>query len=669
MSKNNIGISIVAPIGLADIDVYNTNKRKFDDFPPKYAEKVKIRIGVFFDGTGNNSYNSDVVYYKQSRPIDTENLPEIRYKGFDVKPDYSYWNRYTNIKLLYDLYEEKTKRDDSKNVEYQYLQLKVYMQGIGTLKEEEDDTLGTAFGEGDRGVIGRVEQACADIATQINDAFKKIKSKKLLYIDAIQFDVFGFSRGAAAARHFCNEVLKQNYIYKNATFKEEAIPLKKDKLKKDYYLVEKKDYNLVIKDKTSLDNKNRLYVFSKKEFTGGKLGEELKAKKIKYPLDNVHIEFLGLFETVIAQFLEKKGAIDFAREITLPINSLILLSPPLVYVDPLVEKLGQIKKVNPDVSHPNIKKIFQLQASDECRENFAITPITNYSYGSTVIALGVHSDIGGGYWNTKEEINTLHFLDLPLNADDLEVDKVNNFKQQLRQWYIDNWYCTDDIIYWETMHHVRIFPNAGITTLAFVPALIKDTIMGDQTEKIIDGKKYQLVGYHYLLKSERALNNKLSLVYMNVMKHMATKFADVPLLKPDNKKLKIKNPEEYTFDKNYDLSKSKYPNTKSYQDLMIAVAEDGWAVKNEKPIEHKDLFTKEDGVQSYKIPSDLYRGIKLHFVHLSANFNSPIPHLGLFSEYQSVYPCVPRFTFDKDYKNPPYQREVYTPKLDLSDKR
>jgi hypothetical protein len=39
MSSKQIGIRNVAKIGIADIDVYNTNKRKFDGLPPKNAEK------------------------------------------------------------------------------------------------------------------------------------------------------------------------------------------------------------------------------------------------------------------------------------------------------------------------------------------------------------------------------------------------------------------------------------------------------------------------------------------------------------------------------------------------------------------------------------------------------------------------------------------------------
>jgi hypothetical protein len=45
---------------------------------------------------------------------------------------------------------------------------------------------------------------------KMNDLFlaRQKKSNKKIEITSIQFDVFGFSRGAAAARHFCNEVLQ-----------------------------------------------------------------------------------------------------------------------------------------------------------------------------------------------------------------------------------------------------------------------------------------------------------------------------------------------------------------------------------------------------------------------------------------------------------------------------
>jgi hypothetical protein len=39
------------------------------------------------------------------------------------------------------------------------------------------------------------------------------------------------------------------------------------------------------------------------------------------------------------------------------------------------------------------------------------------------------------------------------------------------------------------------------------------------------------------------------------------------------------------------------------------------------------------------------------------------------SEYQFAYPSVPNLTFENDYKEPPYKREEYTPKLDEIDKK
>ena len=228
------------------------------------------------------------------------------------------------------------------------------MEGIGTLRDKEDDLFGTIFGEGDRGVVARAEQACNDIAAQIDSEFKKIGNKNPLYIDSIQFDVFGFSRGAAAARHFCNEVLKQNNIYTPLKLQEEKLPIKNSKLQKEAYLV--------VTDKTAvkMPETNNLKVLSSKEFTGGKLGEALKKNNNKYPKKNVSIEFLGLFETVISQMLEKEGVIDFAKN-NPAFPTLLNINPILNIVGAVgLKKVGQLPKVNPDVSNPSIKKFFIL---------------------------------------------------------------------------------------------------------------------------------------------------------------------------------------------------------------------------------------------------------------------------------------------------------------------
>ncbi|MFY7845314.1 hypothetical protein [Chryseobacterium gambrini] len=195
---------------MADFDPYGTNKRKYKAF--EKTEKVQLRIGVFFDGTGNNRYNSDTVYYDpkyNKPPLEQDKIEKIRnFKSFVIESGSSYWNTYSNIALLHDLYEEKRKWEQ--DVKFQSLQMKFYIEDIGTLRDEEDDMVGSGMGEGERGVISRVEQACQNIADEIIKVFSARQKTihKPLEIISIQFDVFGFSRGAAAARHFSNEVLK-----------------------------------------------------------------------------------------------------------------------------------------------------------------------------------------------------------------------------------------------------------------------------------------------------------------------------------------------------------------------------------------------------------------------------------------------------------------------------
>lgn len=663
MSKK-IDIRSIPKIGVSNIDVYGTSNKLLDDTIPKNAEKVKLRIGVFFDGTGNNGFNSDAVYYKQKRPFKNPNDIKERHKGFDVATDSSYFNPYSNVKLLHDIYE--TTPNDINNLQnkenpHRFLQIRVYIEGIGTLQDKEDDLLGSAFGEGDRGVVARAEQACEKIASQIKEAFDKIKNQKPLYIDSIQFDVFGFSRGAAAARHFCNEVLKQKNVFSSLKIKEEKLPVKDSKLKHDTYLI------VTDKKAVKMPETNNLKVLSGREFTGGKLGEALKEKRLNYPKKDVTIEFLGLFETVISQMLEKEGVIDFARNNSI-IPSLLNISPILKIAGAVgLKKVGQIPKVNPDVSHSNIKKVFHIFASNEWRENFALTPIANYGYGSSLRVLGAHSDIGGGYADEDYEKNILHFFDVPVDLSTNEVNKIDSFKQELRQWYINNLFCQDDLetIYWETMHHVEVYdvilndPVNGpeYNHRLYKTALINDSILGNETEKVVDYKLYKLIGYHYILQSKRKLNSKLSLVYLNVMKHMATKFATVPLTISSST---LPRKEEYQFDENFDLSKKDNTNI-SYQDLIIKVAEHGWAVKGQKPIDHKELFTSEKDSLTYKVPVNLYQHLKLNYVHLSAHFNKPARYLEMLNEYNFVYPHIPNITFEKDFKNPPYERESYTP--------
>ncbi|MBW6392024.1 DUF2235 domain-containing protein [Halomonas sp. Y3S6] len=130
--------------------------------PPPERPRT-LQIGVFFDGTGNNMYND-------------RQLPDR-----DI----------TNVAKLHGLY-----RDDEEHYP-------VYIQGVGTItgREGEDgfvapeDAIGMGTGIGPEGGHARIEQALNEVR-EILEANPRDS--------LVTFDVFGFSRGAALARHFVN---------------------------------------------------------------------------------------------------------------------------------------------------------------------------------------------------------------------------------------------------------------------------------------------------------------------------------------------------------------------------------------------------------------------------------------------------------------------------------
>ncbi|MFT3920507.1 phospholipase effector Tle1 domain-containing protein [Cloacibacterium sp.] len=641
------------------------------------TEKVKLRIGVFFDGTGNNRYNSEIGYYNNVHYKDREKNPfkEDDDTIYDDKKSAgsSYWNSYSNVALLHDLYEEKG--DWEKNVTFQELQLKYYEEGIGTLRNEKDVSvtgmIGSGLGEGPRGVIARVDHTCIEIAKKINDLFleRQKKSNKKIEITSIQFDVFGFSRGAAAARHFCNEVLqtKRKRISKNVEnikfdVKKNSLPTKQSLMKE----AQKK-----VIDNTRNTNKNMLPPPTIEVFTGGVLGKALQGK---FPKHNVTVEFLGLFDTVISQMLERKGIIDATRN---PITKALsnAFSPVLGMV---TDAVSLIPKVNLEVSNPNIKKILHLRAQTEWRDNFPITPIKSYASGSFArefSVFGAHSDVGGGYWQTKEELNTLHFFDLSVNASDEEKQKLEKQKELLRNWYIDakRNLCTEEQIKWEIMHHVHSFAGEGDMAYDEKDELLSADIMGDEVQTIKNGRTYILRGTHHKLVSTRPLNNKLSLVYMNVMKYIAGKYGKVPFTISENN---TKHPEEYKYpedddtpvkdDAVYDSQEedkvnTKKTNLKKFENLIIKVAEHGWKDDAGNIITYPNLVKDH----SYSVNSDMFDYIMGKCVHLSANFNSPI--LEILDHFNFAYPNVPHFKDEKNFQDPPYERQPYYPQLDAYD--
>lgn len=127
-----------------------------------------MRIGVFFDGTGNNKNND-----KEIKTVD----------GQVIKA-----NEMSNIAKLYEFY--KLDKNGEKLVEYK----REYRNGVGTVNDEDKELGGLVKGEEG---IERVHEMIKKVA----DFFDSRPCAKEFIVD-----VFGFSRGAALARHFVNEL-------------------------------------------------------------------------------------------------------------------------------------------------------------------------------------------------------------------------------------------------------------------------------------------------------------------------------------------------------------------------------------------------------------------------------------------------------------------------------
>lgn len=157
-------------------------------------EANDVYMGVFFDGTSNNRENIE------GRRKD----PSLKnsYISDNDGSNTSYGNDNTNVDRL-----EKAYPNEADSHYYS-----VYIEGIGTKnpKKNKDGTIdyygdftrGQGYGKGETGLFEKVEKGCIDIVNRlIYENEKKI--------DTLYFDVFGFSRGAAAARIFVNELYKK----------------------------------------------------------------------------------------------------------------------------------------------------------------------------------------------------------------------------------------------------------------------------------------------------------------------------------------------------------------------------------------------------------------------------------------------------------------------------
>ncbi|WP_163397611.1 T6SS phospholipase effector Tle1-like catalytic domain-containing protein [Flavobacterium fluviatile] len=539
-------------------------------------DSVNVYIGMFFDGTGNNRYNSEKTYYskvdssdkfykadtipssfKFVKTVKNKNNEEVNVKVKVTDRD-SYWNPYSNVAKLFDLYKEvkiEDYRDNEHHPEYgvHYI-LKQYVEGIGTKKDEEDDILGSAFGRHDWGIIGRVEEG---IETMIAEQFVTVpKNKK---INKIVFDVFGFSRGAAAARHFCNEVKKKE-VYEN-------------EMVNDPY------------DKYPMPSGKIIL----RNHAGGLLGQKLKDAGYQ-PAGktyDIEIRFLGVFDTVVGDMIIRDN-LGYKLSVIPGIG--------------IVTSVGQamLQTIKTSLTGLGIKKVFHIVAQNEWRENFALTPT---DAGYTLYMLGAHSDIGGGYANLDKYKAVVDYFDVPVNDDTILKEK-----QKVKEFYTSRYFSKDkeEINIVNTYDHYQEVRAEPLLYDGF-PVIESNEVQrpGDYVspkEWMYDPtKKHMLserkISDHYMITDERVISNKYSLVPMYVMLEKAIDNG-VPFYEDYKQAEKNGKTIPKTFE--HEIPEND-TILKDYLKRMLEIA-------------------KKQANEVYNLPTEMYSHICNKYVHLSAHY-------------------------------------------------
>ena len=168
-----------------------TGEQVFSDTDTEPEEKeeevegIKIRFSLFFDGTLNNRAN-----------VEAREKKTFSYRFHWLSG--SYKNDRSNVARM------EPHVDVKKTGEFKHV-FKSYIEGIGTLNDWGDFTVGASMGTGLTGVKAKVTKGLNDVVNQMQGVSEIYGAT----IDELVIDVFGFSRGAAAARYFVHQVLNE----------------------------------------------------------------------------------------------------------------------------------------------------------------------------------------------------------------------------------------------------------------------------------------------------------------------------------------------------------------------------------------------------------------------------------------------------------------------------
>lgn len=378
------------------VQPYSGNKPvvigKVDSVVKPKKEPLKFTFGVFIDGTLNNMYNTEmkqlIIDKKEpknptglNKNIDPDKFKKDIYGEYgDAKySESSYENDLSNPAILFKNYTKKENEN----------QFRIYTEGIGTHSAPEkqegemrlkdfkgdDEMEGPAFGMGNAGIKDKVKKSIVDVVKALEPKVDKGKQ----YIDTITFDVFGFSRGAAAARHFVHVVTHPPYNPKvdyntNGTpnvwdMQGHAVPASYSRISMPHF---------------------------------GVLGQMLQDRGLLDAQTKVNVRFVGIYDTVPHHGLFQKNDVR-------------------------------------DLGLDNVNKadyVVHMVAADEYRAYFDLVDISSVAKtlpdskkkgGIELTYPGVHCDVGGAY--SEGEGNHPRRINVSRSKGYLEAEKKEFVKQ------------------------------------------------------------------------------------------------------------------------------------------------------------------------------------------------------------------------------------------------
>ncbi|MFY7939918.1 MAG: phospholipase effector Tle1 domain-containing protein, partial [Burkholderiaceae bacterium] len=152
------------------------------------VEADKVQVNLFFDGTLNNYFN-----------VTTPNAELRQQHGGEGS---SYENALSNVARMWEPMHLDRDGPD----------IGVYIEGMGTTRDQADSLRGYAFGTGETGMRQRAQQAFGPLKDIVAD---KRGDNGLPAV--LELNLFGFSRGAATARHFASLLRNPQEIAKHFT--------------------------------------------------------------------------------------------------------------------------------------------------------------------------------------------------------------------------------------------------------------------------------------------------------------------------------------------------------------------------------------------------------------------------------------------------------------------